>query len=198
MIHKKSSNRHIWLVAVVFMIVLGSGHTYAQHVALKTNALYWATTTLNAGVEVKVAPKWTLGLTAGYNPFTYSNNTKLKHVLVEPEARYWLCSPYAGHFVGANMIYSHYNAGNIDMPFGIFHELSDHRFQGDLGAVGLVYGYSWMLGRRWSIEAAIGLGVGVTRYKKYQCEVCGAQVDEATRWLFMPTKIAVSAVYYLK
>ena len=100
MIHKKSSNRHIWLVAVVFMIIVGSGHTYAQHVALKTNALYWATTTLNAGVEVKVAPKWTLGLTAGYNPFTYSNNTKLKHVLVEPEARYWLCSPYAGHFVG--------------------------------------------------------------------------------------------------
>ena len=96
------------------------------------------------------------------------------------------------------MIYSHYNAGNIDMPFGIFSELSDHRFQGDLGAVGLVYGYSWMLSRRWSIEAAIGIGVGVTHYKKYQCEVCGSQVDESTRWLFMPTKIAVSAVYYLK
>lgn len=186
------------LVMVVIMLLMGAQRSFAQSIALKTNALYWATTTFNAGAEIRVAPKWTVGLTAGYNPFTYSDNTKLKHVLIEPEARYWLCSPYAGHFIGANAIYSHYNVGNIDVPFGIFPELDDHRFQGDLGAIGLVYGYSWMLGRRWSIEAAIGLGIGVTHYKKYMCEVCGSQVDDHTRWLFMPTKLAISAIYYIR
>ena len=44
------------------------------------------------------------------------------------------------------------------MPFGIFSDLEKYRFQGDLGAVGLVYGYSWMLpGKRWSIEALSAL-----------------------------------------
>ena len=193
------SNRKIQLVIMtVVMMVMGSQRAAAQTVALKTNALYWATTTPNIGAEVRLAPRWTIGLTAGYNPFTYSDNTKLKHVLVEPEARYWLCSAYAGHFVGANLIYSHYNAGNISLPLGIFPELDDHRFQGDIGAVGLLYGYSWMLSPRWSLEAVVGLGVGVTHYKKYMCEVCGSQVDEDTRWLFMPTKLALSVVYYLK
>lgn len=193
------SNRKIQLVIMtVVMMVMGSQRAAAQTVALKTNALYWATTTPNIGAEVRLAPRWTIGLTAGYNPFTYSDNTKLKHVLVEPEARYWLCSTYAGHFVGANLIYSHYNAGNISLPLGVFPELDDHRFQGDIGAVGLLYGYSWMLSPRWSLEAVVGLGVGVTHYKKYMCEVCGSQVDEDTRWLFMPTKLALSVVYYLK
>ena len=193
------SNRKIQLVIMtVVMMVMGAQRAAAQTVALKTNALYWATTTPNIGAEVRLAPRWTIGLTAGYNPFTYSDNTKLKHVLVEPEARYWLCSAYAGHFVGANLIYSHYNAGNISLPFGIFPELDDHRFQGDIGAVGLLYGYSWMLSPRWSLEAVVGLGVGVTHYKKYMCEVCGSQVDEDTRWLFMPTKLALSVVYYIK
>ena len=193
------SNRKIQLVIMtVVMMVMGSQRAAAQTVALKTNALYWATTTPNIGAEVRLAPRWTIGLTAGYNPFTYSDNTKLKHVLVEPEARYWLCSAYAGHFVGANLIYSHYNAGNISLPLGIFPELDDHRFQGDIGAVGLLYGYSWMLSPRWSLEAVVGLGVGVTHYKKYMCEVCGSQVAEDTRWLFMPTKLALSVVYYLK
>lgn len=193
------SNRKIQLVIMtVVMMVMGAQRAAAQTVALKTNALYWATTTPNIGAEVRLAPRWTIGLTAGYNPFTYSDNTKLKHVLVEPEARYWLCSTYAGHFVGANLIYSHYNAGNISLPLGVFPELDDHRFQGDIGAVGLLYGYSWMLSPRWSLEAVVGLGVGVTHYKKYMCEVCGSQVDEDTRWLFMPTKLALSVVYYLK
>ena len=193
------SNRKIQLVIMtVVMMVMGAQRAAAQTVALKTNALYWATTTPNIGAEVRLAPRWTIGLTAGYNPFTYSDNTKLKHVLVEPEARYWLCSAYAGHFVGANLIYSHYNAGNISLPLGIFPELDDHRFQGDIGAVGLLYGYSWMLSPRWSLEAVVGLGVGVTHYKKYMCEVCGSQVDDHTRWLFMPTKLAISAIYYIK
>lgn len=117
----------------------------AQNVAVKTNVLYWTTATFNASVETRLSSKWTLDVSAGYNPFTFSDNKKLKHLAIQPEARYWLCSPFSGHFVGANLLYSHYNAGGVKMPFGIFSDLEKYRFQGDLGAVGLVYGYSWML-----------------------------------------------------
>lgn len=171
----------------------------AQNIAIKTNALYWATSTINAAAEFRLSDKWTMDVSAGWNPFTYSDNKKLKHVAIQPEARYWLCSTFAGHFVGANLLYSHYNAGGVKFPFGIFPELENSRFQGDLGAIGIVYGYSWMLpNKRWSIEGVIGLGYGITHYSKYACSICGSKLGEETKSLFMPTKLALSVVYYLK
>lgn len=92
----------------------------AQNLAVKTNVLYWTTATFNASVETRLSSKWTLDVSAGYNPFTFSDNKKLKHFAIQPEARYWLCSPFSGHFVGANLLYSHYNAGGVKMPFGSF------------------------------------------------------------------------------
>lgn len=171
----------------------------AQHTAVKTNALYWATTTPNLAFEQKVGRKWTAELAVGYNPFTFSDNKKLKHIAIQPEARYWLCSPFEGHFFGLHAIYSHYNAGGIKMPFGLFKNLRDYRFQGDMGAVGLGYGYSWMLpGNHWSIEAEIGLGVGITKYGKYECATCGSKVADEKKTFFMPTKAALSVVYNIR
>ena len=99
----------------------------------------------------------------------------------------------------AHLIYSHYNAGGINLPFGIFPELKDYRFQGDLGAVGIGYGHSWMLpGNHWSIEAEIGFGVGITKYGKYECATCGSKVADEKKTFFMPTKAALSIVYNIK
>ena len=170
-----------------------------QQIAVKTNLLYDATTTLNVGVEGRLSPRWTLDVSANWNPWTFSDNKKWRQLAIQPEARYWLCSPFAGHFIGANVLYSHYNAGGVKFPLGVFPSLESHRYQGDLGAVGLVYGYSWMLpGKRWSIEGVVGIGYGITHYSKYACEVCGSKMGEDTRGVFMPTKLAVSVVYYLK
>ena len=93
--------------------------TTAQRTAIKTNALYWTTATFNAGVETRLSDKWTLDVSAGYNPFTFSDNKKLKHILIQPEVRYWLCSPFAGHFVGANVLYcrrSEVPVGRVPQP----------------------------------------------------------------------------------
>lgn len=106
--------------------------------------------------------------------------------------------PYIGHFLGANILYSRYNAGGVHFPFGFFPELKKHRFQGDLGAIGLVYGYDWSLGKsnRWNLETALGLGVGFTRYTKYNCYgKCGTAIEKKNKTFVMPTKLAVSLVY---
>lgn len=193
-------SRFLKLALVLGMLFLTDTITItAQNLAVKTNVLYWTTATFNASVETRLSSKWTLDVSAGYNPFTFSDNKKLKHFAIQPEARYWLCSPFSGHFVGANLLYSHYNAGGVKMPFGIFSDLEKYRFQGDLGAVGLVYGYSWMLpGKRWSIEGVVSLGYGITRYDKYACAVCGSKIGEDTKGVFMPTKLAISVIYYIK
>lgn len=170
----------------------------AQDWRLKTNLAYWATTTPNIGVEKRLSDHWSLDLSTGWNPFTFRENKKLKHIAIQTEMRYWLDSPFLGHFFGANLLYSHYNAGGVHFPFGLFPKLKKHRFQGDLGALGVAYGYDWVLDKenRWNLEAAIGLGLGITRYTQYNCYGrCATAIEKKTKTFVMPTKVAVSLVY---
>lgn len=196
----KTKRHHIIqrLLWVVVFVAGGVLHTNAQDLAVKTNALGWAATNLNAGAELRMADRWTGGINLSYNPWTFSDNMKWKHIYVSPEARYWLCSTFAGHFVGAHLLYAHYNAGNIDLPFGLAPALRTERHQGDLWGAGLFYGYSWMLSNRWSIEAEVGLGYGYARFKRYDCAKCGTYKGPDKRHLLMPTKAAVSIVYNIK
>lgn len=197
----KMSDRYIVRTAVAACVVALCGclPAAAQKVAVKTNALYWATASLNAAVETRLSDKWTLDMSLGYNPFTFSNNKKLKHIAVQPEARYWLCSTFAGHFVAGHVVYSHFNAGGVKFPFGIFPDLADYRYQGNLGAIGVGYGYSWMLpSKRWSIEAEAGVGYGFVSYTQYECRTCGSRIGKEKRGFVMPTKLAVSIIYNIK
>ena len=76
----------------LFVILLFIGISLpAQNVAVKTNLLYDATATLNLGAEIGLAPRWTLDLSANYNPFSFSDNRKWKHWMAQPEARKWFC-----------------------------------------------------------------------------------------------------------
>ena len=149
-------------------------------------------------MEKRLSDHWSLDLSTGWNPFTFRENKKLKHIAIQTEMRYWLDSPFLGHFFGANLLYSHYNAGGVHLPLGLFPKLKKHRFQGDLGALGIVYGYNWALDKqnRWNLEAAIGLGLGITRYTQYNCYGrCATAIEKKTKTFVMPTKVAVSLVY---
>ena len=48
----------------------------AQDVAIKTNLLYDATATVNVGVEVGVAPKWTIDISGNLNAWNIDEDTK--------------------------------------------------------------------------------------------------------------------------
>lgn len=161
--------------------------------AIKTNALYWATTTPNLGFEVGLSDKFTLELSGNYNPWTFSNESKLKHWLVQPELRYWLCERFNGHFFGLHGHYADYNIGGIKM-FG----LKDSRYQGNLYGAGLSYGYQWILSKRWSIEATIGVGYARVNYDKYPCGECGTKLKDGHKNYFGPTKAGLSIIYILK
>ena len=43
----------------------------AQNLAVKTNVLYWTTATFNVSVETRLSSKWTLDVSAGYNPLVF-------------------------------------------------------------------------------------------------------------------------------
>ena len=172
----------------------------AQNWAVKTNLLYDMTATMNLGAEVRVSPQWTLDVSANWNPWTFSDNKKWKQLVVQPEARYWFCEAFNGHFVGAHLLGGIYNMGNWDTGFTFlgtdFGKLKDHRYEGWMLGAGIAYGYQWILSKHWSIEAEIGIGYVYSRYDKYRCAGCGRKTEEGKSHHFVgPTKAAVNLIY---
>ncbi len=172
----------------------------AQKAAIKTNLLYDATTTINLGVELGLAPRWSLDISGNLNPWTFSHNRKWQHWLVQPEARYWFCNKMMGHFLGFHALGGAYNVGNIDADFKFlgtdFSPLRDHRYEGWMLGAGVAYGYAWTLSRHWNLEAEIGLGYIYFNYDKYKCEKCGEKVEsDKSNHYVGPTKAAINLIY---
>ena len=186
---------------IVSICLLWAGLTVsAQKVVLKTNLIHDVTATANVAAEFKVAPKWTVDISGDLNAWTFSDNKKWKHWKLQPEARYWLCETFNGHFVGAHLLGGIYNMGNWNTGFTLlgtdFGQLKDYRYEGWMVGAGMAYGYHWMLGRHWSVEAEIGLGYVYSRADKYECPRCGDQLEDNKPHHYVgPTKVAVNLVY---
>lgn len=192
----KKGLRHLVLV---FLSILTSMTAEAQNFTLSNNLLYDAALTpnLRLGYAPDSTSRWSYGFTAGFNPWPRGNLTKKKHrhLLLSPEVRYWTDSVNVGHFFGANVIYSHFNAGYTDMI--IYKGVKDERRQGDMVALGAFYGYSWRLGRRWTMEAVAGLAVGYAWYDRFVIN------EKRTNWIpsgdgngvFLMPQLGLNIVY---
>lgn len=178
----------------------------AQNVALKSNLLYDATSSMNLGVEVGLAPRWTMDVSGSLNPWTFSDNRKMRHLLIQPEARYWFCGKFSGTFFALESHYARYNWGGM-LPWG-FHTgkafgvddspIYDYRYQGWLAGGGAGIGYAWIWSNHWSMEFQLDLGYSYLKHDKYPCTSCGTKLkDEHVNYLG-PTKAAVSLVYLIK
>lgn len=164
-----------------------------QKVGIKTNLLYDATTTFNLGVEVRLGGRTSLDIPMNWNPFTFSDNRKWKHILVQPELRLWTRQTFSGHFFGLHGHYSYYNVGNLPKPFST--NMQEHRYEGWLAGAGVSYGYRWNFSHRWGMEATIGVGYAYMEYGKYDCAKCGDKLYTDTRHYFGPTKVGLSLIY---
>ena len=165
--------------------------------AIKTNLLGWATTSINLAGEVTLDERNSLNLAISYNPFTFADNRKWRHILVQPEWRYWTDHVFNGHFFGIHTGYTFYNISGVRIPFQ-GKETADHRYQGWATGLGISYGYSWILGKRWNIEATIGFGYAYSNYDKYDCATCGRFKGSQDKHYFGPTKAGISLIYIIK
>ncbi|MBR4919797.1 MAG: DUF3575 domain-containing protein [Prevotella sp.] len=178
------------------MMLLMTPSVKAQQVTVSNNLLYDALLTPNLRVGLRLSPHWSMGVTGGYRPWPTSDNvsTKWRHLLVSPDVRYWTDSVNVHHFFGVNLIYSHYNLANLKFPFGLYKGFRHERREGDLGALGAFYGYSWPLGRHWNLEALIGAVVGYAKYDRYACGKCGTKIGDDNRWFVLP-QAGINIVY---
>ena len=163
-----SVNKKLSCLLLLAMALFLVQEAKAQKVALKTNIVYDVTANVNAGIELGLAPKWSLDVSGNFNAWDMSHGRKWKHWLVQPEFRYWFCDRFSGHFLGFHLHGGQYNVGGLKNSISFlgtdFSRLSDSRFQGWFAGAGLAYGYSWILNEHWNLEAEIGFGyVGPTK-----------------------------------
>ena len=187
-------------LTLVFLLVIQKVHGQEKIVSpppavgIKTNLLYDATSTLNLGVEFRTGRRTSFDMSANWNPFSFSDNRKWKHLLIQPEFRYWTKETFSGHFLGLHAHYAYYNIGGL--PNSIFSDyMATHRFQGWLAGAGLSYGYRWNFTRNWGMEATLGVGYAYLNYSKYECVTCGKKLGDATRHYFGPTKAGITLIY---
>lgn len=171
----------------------------AQDVAIKTNLLTDALLSPNIGIEVGLAPKWTLDITGEINAWTVDGH-KWKHWFARPEARYWFCERFDGHFLAINALAGQYNFGHLGLNFNMlgsdFRQLLDKRYQGWGAGAGVAYGYAWPVAKHWNVEAEIGVGWIWTKFDSYPCAECGTKIDSGKTHNYVgPTRAAVNIVY---
>ena len=194
-------NSLLWKVKpgrIVFtlLLLLFTAGLSAQTLAIKSNVPYLATGNLNLGMEVGLSPKLTLNVNYGINPFVFGDNKKWRHWMVQPEIRYWFCERFYGHFMGLHVGAGEYNLNKIKIP--TVKDAQKYRFEGWGALGGLSYGYSWILGGRWNIEASLGLGVVYTEFKEYDCPTCGKLLKSNDNLFLSPTKAGITIIHLIK
>ena len=178
---------------------------------MKTNALYLATATPNAGVEVALSERWTLEIEGGYNPWTFNKETNMKarHWLVSPEVRYWFCNSFQGHFIGINGNYTQFNIGGLPFSLSpafislgngesVLPDLQNSRVEGWAAGAGLTYGYAFPIARRWNMEFTAGFGWWYTVYDQYESRKCGLFQETVQKHALGPTSVGISFIYMIK
>lgn len=186
--------KHSYIIGMAMMLLTTSESVKAQDVALKTNLLGWATTSLNAGLEIGIAEKQTAHVFATLNPWTFSGSKRVRIWNVEPEYRWWTCQRFGGSFFGVHALAGEYNVKNVDLPFGTLAKTKRGRhYEGWYVGAGVTYGYQWLLSQHWNLEASIGVGYAYSPYKLYgRCAKC---LETSHRNYVGPTKAAISFAY---
>lgn len=195
------------LLLIAVMGILGSGKVAAQEVALKTNLLYDATTTMNLGLEVGVGRRNTIQLFYGVNPWSFDSESKgerkVKHWMIMPEYRRWMCSNMSGLFFGIHAMGGQFNAGNVNIPLpgkffygeNLQEMVKDSRVEGTFAGGGLTAGYQWILSRHWNLEAEVGVGYNHVWYDQFPCGECGTKLRHATTSYAGVTKLGLTLMY---
>lgn len=170
-----------------------------QNIAIKTNTLYWATTTPNLGAEVALGKRNTAQIFFALNPWRQSggDHSSVRHWLIMPEYRHWFCQSFNGWFVGVHLMGGEFNAGGVKLPLGLLPTLNNHRYEGWFLGGGLTAGYQWPLSRHWNLETSVGAGYDYIRYDKMKCGTCGEKEKSSHKDYVGPTKAAVSLIYVI-
>lgn len=178
--------RHLSFAMITLLALAVPRHATAQFFGVHVNALAAATGTLDVGLEAAVADRWSLNLTAYWNPIdTRTYSTRL--LGVQLGARRWFYEAYVGHFVSGQLTYAAYTLGG-----------RRDTYKGTLSGVGLSYGYTWMLSKRWNLTLEAGFGLYYmrdTRRPRTLPDFDPYTIRHYKRWAVGPSRAECSFTY---
>lgn len=187
-------------------IFCSATRAHAQKWAVKTNLLYWATGTLNAGGELTVGKHSTFNLTCNFNPWTYGTDAKIQHWFFRPEYRYWVTEAHTRLFFGLHVMGGGFEIGGFRVPLigdriEQLKNLQDAYRKGTFVAAGVGLGYAFYLSPHLNLE--VSGGVGLARIKHHAEPNTKSPNWTGTPWrgadrvhyLPVPTELSVSLVY---
>ncbi len=90
-----------------------------------------------------------------------------------------------------------FNFYDIKLPFNLYPGFKDYNYQGDFVGGGLSYGYQWILGNHWGLEATLGFGYIYVKYHRYSCPTCGTDFGESDENYWGPTKAGITFIYFI-
>ena len=142
--------KNFTIVIIILVAMCNSSALKAQRVGISTNLLGIATLSANADIEIVIGDKSSLSIGASGAPWRFNEKISLKHILISPEYKYWFSQAMYWHYLGANFMYTAYRV-----------RFNDKKYEGNIAAFGVTYGYSLILGKRWNFVPSVGLGVGI-------------------------------------
>ncbi|MFI3331815.1 MAG: DUF3575 domain-containing protein [Rikenellaceae bacterium] len=166
--------------------------------ALKTNLLYDAVSAINLGVEIPIGSRYSLEAEWIFPWWLSDSRQRCFEMLCGTlEGRYWfgdrsLYEPLTGWMCGLYV-----GGGYYDL------EWDGTGYQGEFMLMGgLSGGYAHRVGRRMRLEYSLGVGVLMTKYRKYEAQECGMgwnllRTSRGRRNWFGPTQVAISLSYML-
>ena len=174
-------------------LVLFTSKADAQHIGVKTNALMWTALTPNVGCEVVVGERGSLDLSVFGHYRPYGIDSKL--FALQPEYRYWFSGrPMTREFIGVSAMLADY-----DMT------IRGHVYDGSAASLGMIGGYSFVLGRSWRLELCGGVAVLCYYQKQYYRhdnydDYFAAQASPVNSWGYklFPAKLGVTFTYIIK
>lgn len=171
---------------LTFIFALLTTIASAQFSTVRVNALGLATGTVNAGVDVAIAPKWSLDLSGYWNPIA-AEKLSLKTLAVTAGVRRWRFEPHVGLFWGL-----HSTTANYDFL------ANGKRYKGWLTGIGSSIGYSRMFDRRWNLTVEGGLGVFYMKDRRVFIDddpMSDIIIRHYRRFVLAPSKLEIGISY---
>ena len=171
--------------------------------SLRTNLLWDGLAEPNLSLEFEVGNHVSIGVSGGLKPWprwlawdwdNVNNPQHWRNYTVVPQIRWWPRRVFDGWFLGVDFVYSHFNVSNIQLPFGLYPDLQNHRLQGSFWGGGLNICRSWWMGEHWRIELEVGAAAGLAAYSRYECAHCGARLSDEQQIAVVP-KLGLNIAY---
>lgn len=170
-------------------LCLNTMSVHAQLIAVKTDALMDCMLTPNLNAELVLGEKSSINASVfgNYKPW----GVDMKMLGLMPEFRFWFNGrPMTREFVGIALI-----GVNYDITW------DNEIYDGNAMGIGVTFGYSFHLSRRWNLECYAGLGAIYYDQKHYYTKDNPALVGTSHNsygYTLLPFKLGVSFCYIIK